>query len=56
MAATGSDFVLDIMRYWADKDHGAALKIVEDASDAYEIRRLPRTRGRRGPKCLVCEG
>lgn len=32
MAATGSDFVLDIMRYWAQKDHGAALEIVEDVS------------------------
>ncbi|WP_370501192.1 hypothetical protein NWT09_14095 [Mycolicibacterium sp. jd] len=27
-AATGSDFLLDILAFWAMKDHGATLKVV----------------------------
>jgi hypothetical protein len=28
MAHTGSDFILDILQYWAQKDHGADLEVV----------------------------
>jgi hypothetical protein len=27
-AHTGSDFILDILEFWAQKDHGATLKVV----------------------------
>ncbi|WP_137147545.1 hypothetical protein [Mycolicibacterium sp. CR10] len=27
-AATGSDFILDALDYWARKDHGAALEVI----------------------------
>ena len=28
MAHTGSDFILDILQYWAQRDHGANLEVV----------------------------